>query len=128
MKKNYYQILAVKISATIEEIKKAYRELAKKYHPDKNQGDKEAEEKFKEISSAYETLSDAQRRNAYDLKLQEETVRLEQERIQKEKVSRKSNLKPTKRTNGLEVVFGVALLFLIIGLIFSLSNENSKGV
>ncbi|MBL7910093.1 MAG: DnaJ domain-containing protein [Bacteroidia bacterium] len=128
MKKNYYQILAVKLSANIEEIKKAYRELAKKFHPDKNQGDKEVEEKFKEISSAYETLSDVQKRAAYDLKLEEENIRLQQERIQKEKTFNKNNLNSTTKNNGLSVVLGVALLFLIIGLLFmSTDGNDTKG-
>src|SRR5947208_2570903 len=53
-KRDYYEVLAVEKSVTIEEIKKAYRKLAVKYHPDKNPGDKEAEEKFKELGEAYE--------------------------------------------------------------------------
>ncbi|HEY8134113.1 MAG TPA: DnaJ C-terminal domain-containing protein [Thermoanaerobaculia bacterium] len=64
--KDYYQILGVKKSATEEEIKKAYRSLAKKYHPDKNKGNKEAENKFKEISEAYAVLSDKEKREQYD--------------------------------------------------------------
>src|SRR5881409_322501 len=64
--KDYYQILGVKKSSSEEEIKKAYRTLAKKYHPDKNKGNKEAENKFKEISEAYAVLSDREKREQYD--------------------------------------------------------------
>jgi molecular chaperone DnaJ len=65
-KRDYYEILAVERTATDEEIKKAYRKLAIKYHPDKNPGDKTAEEQFKELGEAYEALSDPQKRAAYD--------------------------------------------------------------
>jgi molecular chaperone DnaJ len=65
-KKDYYQLLGVAKSATDEELKKAYRKLAMQYHPDKNQGNKEAEHKFKEINEAYEVLSDKSKRSAYD--------------------------------------------------------------
>src|SRR5256714_12648510 len=65
-KRDYYEVLAVEKSATIEEIKKAYRKLAVKYHPDKNPGDKAAEDKFKELGEAYEVLCDAQKRALYD--------------------------------------------------------------
>jgi molecular chaperone DnaJ len=63
---NFYQILGVSKNATQEEIKKAYRKLAHQYHPDKNQGDKVAEEKFKTVNRAYETLSDQKKRESYD--------------------------------------------------------------
>jgi len=65
-KKDFYQLLGVSKSATADEIKKAYRKMAMQYHPDKNQGNKKAEEKFKEISEAYEVLSDEKQRQSYD--------------------------------------------------------------
>ncbi|MCC7519160.1 MAG: molecular chaperone DnaJ [Verrucomicrobiae bacterium] len=65
-KRDYYEVLGVSRSANDEEIKKAYRKMALKYHPDRNQGDKAAEEKFKEVSEAYEALSDREKREAYD--------------------------------------------------------------
>lgn len=65
-KRDYYEVLGVERGASADAIKKAYRKLAMKYHPDRNQGDKEAEEKFKEASEAYEVLSDDQKRQMYD--------------------------------------------------------------
>jgi len=66
LEQDYYQLLGVSRDATPEEIKKAYRRLAVKYHPDHNQGSKEAEEKFKDISEAYSVLSDPEKRRLYD--------------------------------------------------------------
>ena len=63
---DYYQTLGVSKTATEAEIKRAYRDLAKKYHPDHNQGDKNAEEKFKAINEAYEVLKDKEKRARYD--------------------------------------------------------------
>ena len=65
-KRDYYEVLGVEKTATAEDIKKAYRKKAIQYHPDKNPGDKEAEEKFKEAAEAYEVLSDPQKRQRYD--------------------------------------------------------------
>jgi molecular chaperone DnaJ len=65
-KRDYYEVLGVGRDASQEDIKKSYRKLAIKFHPDKNAGDKSAEENFKELSEAYEVLSDPQRRMAYD--------------------------------------------------------------
>jgi molecular chaperone DnaJ len=68
MSKNYYDILEVDKTATIDDIKKSYKKLARQYHPDLNPNDKESEEKFREIVEAYETLSDEEKRKEYDWK------------------------------------------------------------
>ncbi|MCC8175777.1 MAG: molecular chaperone DnaJ [Bacteroidales bacterium] len=65
-KRDYYEVLGVSKNATADEIKKAYRKMAIKYHPDKNPGDKEAEEKFKEAAEAYDVLSNEEKRQKYD--------------------------------------------------------------
>jgi molecular chaperone DnaJ len=65
-KHDYYDLLGINRTASADEIKKSYRKLAMKFHPDRNQGDKEAERKFKEINEAYEVLKDDQKRAAYD--------------------------------------------------------------
>ena len=66
MNDNFYQVLGVAENATQDEIKKAYRKLAVKHHPDKNRGNKQAEERFKKISEAYDVLGDEKKRTQYD--------------------------------------------------------------
>lgn len=66
VKRDYYEVLEVTRTASSEEVKKSYRKLALKYHPDRNKGDKESEEKFKEAAEAYEVLSDPEKRQIYD--------------------------------------------------------------
>ena len=65
-KRDYYEVLGVEKNASADEIKKAYKKMAIKYHPDRNPGDKDAEDKFKEAAEAYEVLSDDNKRARYD--------------------------------------------------------------
>src|SRR5579863_2778867 len=66
MKRDYYEVLGVGKNSSADEIKKSYRKVAMQYHPDRNPGDKAAEEKFKEAAEAYEVLSDTDKRSQYD--------------------------------------------------------------
>ena len=66
MKRDYYEVLGIGKQADEKEIKKAYRKLAKKYHPDMNPDDKAAEQKFKEVTEAYNVLSDPEKKKLYD--------------------------------------------------------------
>ena len=75
--KDYYKIIGVSKSSSQSEIKKTFRKLAQKYHPDKNQGDEEASRKFKEINEAYQVLSDAKKRKEYDYQRSSATHRPE---------------------------------------------------
>lgn len=109
---NFYSILGVGESATKEQIKKAYRDKAKQWHPDKNPNNKSAEEKFKAIQNAYETLSDSSRRLAYDKLLQDERLRQEQ---------MKQQHSHSKKNNSWAVAFG---LMLLVGLLIAMFSEE----
>src|SRR3954451_21939665 len=65
-KRDYYEVLGVQRSSSLQEIKKAFKRLAMEFHPDRNQGDKASEERFKEIAEAHEVLSDDEKRGLYD--------------------------------------------------------------
>jgi len=75
--KDYYEVLGLDKSASDDEIKKAFKKAALKYHPDRNQGNAEAEEKFKEINEAYQVLSDPEKKQRYD-----QLIKMLQERVQ----------------------------------------------
>ena len=74
-KKDYYEVLGLQKGADEKEIKRAYKRLAMKYHPDRTKGDKESEEKFKEINEAYSILNDKEKKNIYDLNYQKNNYR-----------------------------------------------------
>ena len=80
-KRDYYEVLGVVKSSSAEEIKKAYRKLALKYHPDKNKGDKTAETKFKEASEAYHVLSDKERRIITTINLVTQLLKAQEEEV-----------------------------------------------
>ncbi len=94
--KNYYEVLGVQRNATLEEIKKVYKKLAKKYHPDLNQGNKEAEQKFIEIKEAYDTLSDESKRKSYDSKLDGGSGESSQQQGGRPKSPRSESTEPAK--------------------------------
>ena len=103
-KRDYYEVLGVDKNASDAELKKAYRKLAKKYHPDTNPGDKEAEAKFKEASEAYAVLSDADKRRQYD---QFGHAAFEQGRRAYNGPMQGANVKINMRISFMEAVFGV---------------------
>jgi hypothetical protein len=125
--KNFYAILGVGSNATREEIKLAYRRLAKRFHPDRNPGNKEIEERFKEISEAYNTLSDEHSRSKYDLKfLYTTNAQTERRystgtshdrprfRVKKERPDTAAEKRATRLIFGTVLVFVVTIIVMII--------------
>jgi curved DNA-binding protein len=107
MKDDYYAILGVGKNASAREIKASYRKLAKKYHPDKNQGDKAAEEKFKKLSEAYAVLSDTEKKKNYDTFGSEKF----HQRFSQEDIFRGTNLNDILREMGFGDIFGSGTRF-----------------
>ncbi|MDP4180318.1 MAG: DnaJ domain-containing protein [Bacillota bacterium] len=93
---NFYEVLGIGRDATLEEIKKVYKKLAKKYHPDLNHGDKQAEQKFIEIKEAYDTLSDESKKKAYDSKLDGGSADIPNQQGKKGKSARYEPSEPVK--------------------------------
>ena len=120
--KNYYQILGVPATATKEEIKKIYRTAAKQFHPDRNPGNKDAEEKFKAASEAYEVLSDDVKRSNYDFQLRQDGIEQKQTRQQHTRRTWQytytrgaTTQQPQRRgaPSGVEIVFDMVLFLLL---------------
>ncbi len=107
MKDDYYTILGVGKNASAREIKASYRKLAKKYHPDKNQGDKAAEEKFKKLSEAYAVLSDKEKKKNYDTYGSEKF----HQRFSQEDIFRGTNLNDILKEMGFGDIFGASARF-----------------
>ena len=126
--KNYYEVLNVSSGATSEDIKKAYRVLVKQYHPDRNQGDPNTEEKMAEINRAYDTLSDPQQKLLYDQSILAEQMRIireENERKKKEAQTFQNQRRHVAQRDpaGLffGLLFGTAALFVVAS---ALSDEE----
>lgn len=144
--KNYYILLGVKSTASFDELKIAYRILAKKYHPDKNPDNKKAEEYFKEIQQAYTVLSNPDKRQKYDLKIpggkafrqQKQYTQpagsayqyAQQQTQQQKYTTRKTQTSKHDKTEGYQipVSIGVALILLYFIISYSTHNKTQKEV
>ncbi len=132
--KNFYKTLGIKYDATQEEIKKVYRKLAVKFHPDKNPCNKEAEEKFKECSEAYEHLSNAEKKRKHDFLIRQEEQRLRQEKELREReaayqkaMSQKVANSKSPKVNWGGISTGIIILILIIiGVSMATSKKNNN--
>lgn len=148
---NYYTVLGIKNTATFAEIKTVYRELAKKYHPDRNPGNKAAEDFFKEIQQAYAVLSNPEKRKKYDLKFSYSTSQkntqtrtrpansqyngnayqyAQQQEKQKFYQSQTTQNKKTEKTerHPILISIGIAMILLYFIISYSTKNENPKSI
>ncbi len=145
-KKNYYILLGVKNTATFDELKVAYRNLAKKYHPDKNPDNKKAEEHFKEIQQAYTVLSNPEKREKYDLKIsygrghsqqkqqphytgasqQYSQQQTQQQSQQQNYNARKARAYKHDKTENYQIPISIGIALILLYLIISYSTHNKK--
>lgn len=124
--KNYYEILQIKNFATNGEIKKSFRQLAIKYHPDKNKGRKDFEEKFKEVANAYEVLTDSIKKKEFDF-------RLSQQDLNKKQTTQTNYTEPIRATKSeskkeevkTSIFWIIAIIILIIYLISNSNSDNN---
>jgi curved DNA-binding protein CbpA len=137
---NYYETLGVKNTASFEEIKAAYKSLAKKYHPDKHQGDKYYEDLFKKVNAAYQTLSDPQKRRLYDLKQHyyynppQKSGKAQGNSASKPRASRQPRPKPAttpepkvlNKETRIYLYTGLALMLLVVCSILFYHYMNNK--
>lgn len=130
--KNYYEILQVRNFATDIEIKKSFRKLAVQFHPDKNGGKKDFEERFKEIANAYEILSDNDKKNNFDFKLTQETLKIKktESEINKTQYSEQNQKKSTKvkeekKVNDFSTFWIMIILIFILLLLSNYYYENN---
>jgi DnaJ-class molecular chaperone len=126
--KNYYDILQVNNFATDREIKKAFRQLAIKYHPDKNKGRKDYEERFKEIASAYEILSDPIKKRAFDFRFSQQNWDSNKQATPRPTTKTDSN-RPTSSKNDKEkeeISFKMSLFWIIAIIIFIIYLINNS--
>lgn len=117
---DHYKILGISISATKEEIKKAYHKLVKMFHPDRNPGNKEFEEKMKGINTAYETLSDDGKRGTFDIQFAQ---------YQKNTTNAQfSNnyARPNAKVKDYQVVILVSFIILIFAILFSAASKQRQ--
>lgn len=121
--KNYYKVLGVPQSATDAEIKKAYNLLARQYDPSRNKGDKYAEERFIDISLAYKTLSDAEKRRDYD-KILTDILRESEEELKSRKKNSDQPGESSGRKRLLWVLIGVATVVTAVAVLYNRSDRN----
>lgn len=122
---NFYEVFGLPHDCKPDDIKKRYRELAMKFHPDRNPNDKTAEESFKKIQTAYEVLSDQVKRNNYDRVLEHERIHAAAKRTQTNPSSSQS-IKPVKfRWHPAAVVVTLTLLTVLIATLYSTNNNKA---